>query len=297
MESTNFIMPPFARLNFIDNTTKQKWGKKISNASMMYYDLERETVRHGLRKVTTEHLTEQNFESRMREINRDGLVYLPLVRTGQYNGIAKGHPPVVEGQPWSFYGVVGDSIESVESFAHATDIDDHWTMGRLLGYGDCCIQMLYDYFIDNNYADFTWQQALNVDDSKLVIKEDKLIRFSDELNIISLTHLRSIGCSITPNHPCSFECPHCINVAEQWVSLAKDLKFDDKLQDMLDMLNLPFEWSALKGIAEIHTPVFKLTVNSVSCVEKHTIQKESSYYPEEAPYGLKFPWKKRGAGK
>ena len=118
------------------------------------------------------------------------------------------------------------------------------------------------------------------------------LRQMDELYLISSV-FRYINIRILSHMPRSFDDYESLEVARKWIQVAKDHKLDDELQDVIDIMRLPYEWDCLKGVAVINTPVFKLVVNSMACYPNHVVQQESDYYPDEAPMGIKFPWKVR----
>jgi SAM-dependent methyltransferase len=59
----------------------------------------------------------------------------------------------------------------------------------------------------------------------------------------------------------------------------------------LEMLSWPMEWSSLHGIAEIKTPVFKISTSTDPLASKAVVRREGDRYPEEGATGLAFPFR------
>ena len=59
------------------------------------------------------------------------------------------------------------------------------------------------------------------------------------------------------------------------------------------MLSWPTEWSALHGIAEIVTPVLRVSTNTDLTGDKVVVQRQGTTYPAEGASGLRFPFQRR----
>src|SRR5512138_1439778 len=99
-------MPPSARIVWKTQEGRDVWQPKIRRASHVYNQLERLTVMDGVRSCTTFHASPERIEDELRGLSRDGLCFLPIRKVGSYSGFAHSHPPVIEGQPWGYYGVI-----------------------------------------------------------------------------------------------------------------------------------------------------------------------------------------------
>lgn len=90
--------------------------------------------------------------------------------------------------------------------------------------------------------------------------------------------------------PCSFQCKPSIELAEQLEGIARSLGFQQEADWLTEMLHWPVQWSALHGIAEIKTPIAKLSANTDATGTKHTVNYLGNRYPEEGVPGLTFPY-------
>jgi SAM-dependent methyltransferase len=66
--------------------------------------------------------------------------------------------------------------------------------------------------------------------------------------------------------------------------------FATEMDWILEILHWPVEWSALHGIAEIKTPILKISTKTDATAKKYLIQRRGTRYPVEGAQGLKFPY-------
>jgi hypothetical protein len=57
-----------------------------------------------------------------------------------------------------------------------------------------------------------------------------------------------------------------------------------------DILSWPAEWSALHGIAELKTPILKMTTRAEATAWKDVVRWNGSRYPDEGARGVNFPY-------
>jgi hypothetical protein len=281
-------MPPFLRIQWRSKSVKEKYEPMFRAAQNIYRTLEFHTVLEGFRSVTTEHVPHHQFDVVQQNHIRNGLVFLPLQKVGSYEGFASSHPPVVPGKPWSYYGVVADSIEHAEEFAHASEVGDHVALGRLLGYPECCLQAFKEKWVDQRITDTTWQQALSSPADNIRTQDNNLIRLKD-VPWESNNFLRSYAVGPIFHNKCSIHCEDTLSIAKRWIDLAQTMKLEG-LKEMEMFNRMPMEWDAYKGIAYIKTPLFKISTSTVACTERYQVQLEGTYFPEEGGKGLDYPW-------
>lgn len=293
LDFSEYRMSPFVRLNWANLEAREFWEPRLQSAAEAFNFLEMETVAKGIRSCATTHIFPQDMESRLLELGSRGLMFLPIQKVGQYGGFSHYHPPVIEGRPWSYYGVVSKSPDDARLFVESSDHTsekgvDHTTIGRLLGFPDCCIEFFNEVWC-KGFVDPIWQQAKGVDKKFVSEESEHLIRLNRGVDHNLNDMLRYIGLRIISHLPCSFDCKKSSQIANSWIELGRELEIEG-LDDLLDILKWPIEWDCLKGIAIVSTPVFKLTTNSVTCYPRYVVQKEGLIYPEKAARGLKFPF-------
>jgi hypothetical protein len=286
----DFSMPPFVRLNFVDLKIKEKWEKKIALARKFLWDMEYETVRHGLRSCLSDSIHINHMGIGLGHIAKAGLLFNPIRETTLVSGFASQHLPITDPHNHAVYGVIAKDIKTMMDFTEAEQTEDHQAIGKMLGYPQCCIDTFLHLW-QSGHTDLTWDQAYaNHREDSSNGKEHIRTKVNPIINPIFKSSLR-IG--FFTHVPCSFNCEHTKKLAEDWVQLAKDLGRIEDIENTMEILRMPTKWDALKGIATISTPVFKITTNSLTCVERHVVEIEGDHYPEEAPSGLVFPWKNK----
>jgi hypothetical protein len=87
------------------------------------------------------------------------------------------------------------------------------------------------------------------------------------------------------------DCADSLALANQFIDLGKSLHFSGEIDWLNEMLSWPVEWSALHGIAEIRTPIVKISTSTDATAEKFTIRWIGKGYPPDGARGLAFPFK------
>lgn len=302
MKLLNINTPSYTRVQYANLECQEKWQNKINVGSKLYPSLEFLTVKHDVRKCMIIHdLDPNNLEVTMRNLSKQGLYLTPLAKEGSKSGNGFGHVSSgYNGGDYVYRAVIGKSIQDVEEFAHAHNTGDDIKIGELLGFPKKSSEF-FDTNWKKGYFDPIWQQADNTNGDMLKNKRDfldkdgnvekKLIRFKynkDSHKISSV--FRYVGIRVTSHFSSSFDEQESIEVADNWIQLAKDLRLRG-LNEALEILQLPYEWDCYKGVAIVNTPVMKIVTSSMPCYPNHVIQQESDYYPEESPNGIVFPWK------
>ena len=287
MHLLDFTMPPFAKIQWASKKIKEKYEPMFNLARGVYGILEKESVKHGLRHVTTGNYEPHNLPDIQQNLIKQKLVFVPIQKVGNYNGVNTYHPPVVEGKPWHYYGVIADSVEYANKFVDFDKEGNHTGLGELLGYPTCCIEMLNNVWM-KGYTDPVWQQALVVDEKHIRFKDGNLIRLKN-LPWESNSLLRPFGIGPIFHVKCSHDCKHTQKIAEQWIDLARKINVPG-LKEMEMFLRMPIEWDCNKGIAIVRTPLFRMTYNSNMSSEQYRVRILGSYFPEDAPQGDVFPW-------
>ncbi|HKV37784.1 MAG TPA: hypothetical protein VJX67_01120, partial [Blastocatellia bacterium] len=81
-----------------------------------------------------------------------------------------------------------------------------------------------------------------------------------------------------------------VALADQFLTVGRDLGYRAEIDWTLEVLNWPLEWSALHGIAEVKSPIVKISTRTDATLVKYTVQRRSSNYPTEGARGTTFPY-------
>jgi hypothetical protein len=142
----------------------------------------------------------------------------------------------------------------------------------------------WEKFSESGMVDNIWSLMNQTDNT--------LDKFSSQTNNLLNPLWKRLGISSIPYTPASLNCKHSLETGSIIQSYAKEILTDELYNSWYEILSWPVEWSALHGIAEIKTPIFKMIYNTDATGEKYTLQLESDTYPENGLNGLLFPYRK-----
>lgn len=230
-------MNDFTRIIWSSEKARSIWEPRIHRAATEWLEVEIRSVKEGLR--------------------RNALVFgrvedLPSVQIGNSNRFAVGH----------------DCVE----LARALETHDNSTVGRLLGFPDCC-RAFFDRTWGAGALDTTFQMAVGGTSGPV------------QCNILG----RWLGIRLVTHLPCSFDCEPTRKLGEAFGALLSP----EAAATVQEVLSWPVEWSALHGIAEIKFPVLKISTRTTYTDDKIVVQREGTRYPEEGASGIVFPYQKQ----
>jgi hypothetical protein len=101
---------------------------------------------------------------------------------------------------------------------------------------------------------------------------------------------RWLGIRAVSHLPCRFDCPETVALGRKLLDVGRRAGFGDEMDWLREILRWPVEWSALHGIAEIKTPVLKISTNTDATARKYVVQRPGDSFPSEGVSGLNFPF-------
>jgi hypothetical protein len=199
---------------------------------------------------------------------------------GSYSTVAR---EPLSGGPTSLWTAVG-RVEDVRELQAAWTLQDHDQIGRLLGYPECCRKFFTR--IEPEQEDPTWSMALATPSAK---RQGHVVEL--DATTVANPILRWLGLRLIPHLPCSLSCGESEAIAQRMMACGSEIGFSEEMDWLEEALAWPVEWSALHGIAEVKTPIFKLAFASDATAEKYTVRIRSSSLPVEAATGIRFPFR------
>ena len=216
---------------------RENINKHIASASRLLNECEYLTVVKQQRQATTYHVDLENLSQALERFNSSGLVFTPCKRSGFYQGFAHKHKAVKLGDPYYWFGCVTRTHEEGMIFKEAEKSGDHTTIGKMLGYPECCIEYFKENF-PKNY-DPVWLNDNDVPDGEAVA------------NIL----LRYFGIRIISHLACSPHCEGSIKVGRERLEIIREI--DLQAADwLLEFLAMPMTWNSYHGVVEVDTPNF-----------------------------------------
>jgi len=83
----------------------------------------------------------------------------------------------------------------------------------------------------------------------------------------------------------------CGWIIERFVEVGRAAGYEQEMDWLLEILSWPVEWSALHGIAEVKTPVLKVSTRTDATPGKYVVRRQGDAYPAEGAQGLAFPYR------
>ncbi|MCA9961587.1 MAG: class I SAM-dependent methyltransferase [Anaerolineales bacterium] len=288
IERLDFLLPDFVRRSWVSDDARAVWEPRLQRITHAWFDIEWRAVLAGVRACGVTIISPQAFIEKAGVWAAHGLNALPVELQG-LNGssyASTGIKPEL-GKPFVYRVVVGTPA-SVTAFKAAWDGDDHQRIGELLGYPACCHSFFHDVWVQQGMIDTTWPMAANTAGATAVATEPYTLALSGppEANIL----WRWMGIRAVPHLPCSFTCAATVALGQQMVQVGRDAGYDEEMDWLLEILSWPVEWSALHGIAEIKTPVLKVSTRSDATPHKYVVRRAGSSYPAQGVSGLAFPY-------
>ena len=291
MELLDIKLPTIRRLQFANLESKQVWENKINIAKRATKQIEFQSLKYGLRDCILWEVDPMMLENTLKSLSRQNFVALPIEKNYKNELVNKDIN-------FTYTILISNSISNSESFIHAKEKNDFSTLSKLLNIPEHCLKFEEDNKVYS--IDLMWKQSENSINTELKKTKRKFIENDLEKNLIRLkfgdeqykifSTFEKLGIRLITYKSLNFNDKESIRIANEIIDFAKSIKLNG-IDEILDILKLPFEWDCYKGIATINTPVFKFVSNSLPCYPAYIVQRESDYYPKEAPFGIKFPWK------
>lgn len=294
LESTKFLpfrLGDFYRSTWVSDAARSVWQSRMRRIGDAWNDIERLAVVEGLRDCCLIISSPKEFlEHGKRWVGR-GLIFSPVAIYGvPKDGYSATIVEPKDGQPIQLRFVLGRR-ESVLSFVEAFGKGNDVAIGEHLGYPECCRQFFQHVWVERSLVDTSWAMALN---SESVSQSADCVVIKDvdwRANIL----WRWMGVRPVFHLPCSFNCPSTIRMGAKLIEIGESHGYKQEMQWLKEILRWPVEWSALHGIAEIKTPILKVSTRTDATAFKIRVQVHGSKYPDEGAQGLSFPYNSENA--
>jgi 2-polyprenyl-3-methyl-5-hydroxy-6-metoxy-1,4-benzoquinol methylase len=284
MERLDFRLPEFTRCVWVSDAARSAWESRIASVVRGWRELEWLTVACGVRDAGLLATADSELDLLARRVAKAGLALAPVDRIAAPGAYASARSEPEPGGPSLLRIMVGRAAV-VDAFRAAWRTGDQLAVGRLLGYPSCCTTFFKTAWVEGRYVDTTWPMATNTTDARREGRACEVVG-SSLANVL----LRWLGVRAVPHLPCSFDCDGSRQLGEAFVATARAHGYGPEADDLLHMLEWPVEWSALHGIAEIKTPVVKISATTDATGAKYVVRRVGASYPEAGARGLAFPY-------
>lgn len=288
LDTLGFNLPDFNRQSWVSELACDRWKERILTFARSSAETGWHSVALGIRPCSLCWLSADELLVWYTRSRKCGLRILPLtMRKPKSDGYAFLDGYAHLKNQLLFRIVVGKKSD-VACFKTLWRRGDHAGIGRLLGYPECCCQFFEQVVVRDQLIDNTWPTAWNTASPSVGTRMLE-IDCPEVLN----TLWRTIGVVIIPHLPCSFRCERSLRFGEALITVARDIGYGAEMNWAVEMLRWPAEWSALHGIAEIKTPILKISSNTVATAHKYVVRWLGSSYPKEGASGISFPYQTR----
>jgi len=284
MERLPFVLQDFTRLMWVSDAARDVWAPRVQQVTNAWLDIEWRAVVEGVRACAITFVTPERLVDQAAAWLDHGLLSLPLQMQGvtpSYAATPVAHAP---GQPCVFRTVVGRARD-VEAFRAAWLAADDERIGALLGYPPCCTSFFRRVWVNDSMVDTTWPMAAATAGITNGTRE-VTVTGPAPANIL----WRWMGVRAVPHLPCRTTCEPTRELGDRLLDVGRRSGYVEQMDWLEQMLSWPVEWSALHGIAEVKTPVLKVSTRTDATPVKYVVRREGTSYPAEGARGLGFPY-------
>jgi uncharacterized protein len=269
VERLDFQLHSFTRIAWASDAARDVWAPRLERLRKIGPELEWRSVAAGARPCAVIFAPQRP----------EGDACAPWVESGLTSARLDGGRVLV------------GRADHLAALQGAMTSGDDGEVGRLLGHPDCCRAFFRKVWVDEGLLDPTWAVAAasisarrETDDAG----ETLTVEGSPGANVL----WRWLGVRFVPHTPCGFDCPATTALAEQVAAVARASGLEREAEWMTEILSWPVEWSALHGIAEIRTPVLKISTRTDATARRYRVRwlGREGRYPHEGGRGVRFPY-------
>ncbi len=262
MNVLDFKVPEFCRISWVSQEADKTWSHRSNLISESWLNFEKELICTGKRQAAMQFTKLADLPALQSWAQEHGLALLIV-----------GNSPL--------YGLRFALTRKPYEFFEAWSLGKLADIGYLLGYPECCIKAFVENWTELKRVDTTWPMA-----RETIRHIDPRYDFSKKIHSITVnsspytsTMLHWLGIRFVPHLPCSFECEQTIRQGKENANAWKETGRKEVVAWAKEMLSWPVEYTALHGIAEIKTPIVRITCSTDPTVEKYTIRVQGTQFP------------------
>jgi len=292
MQRIKHVLPDWTRVQWTSIENRIKYEPIITAINNAWKQIERMSVVHDIRPSALDIIPSEDLLRLTEEYKQHGVLVVPLAKEGKSNTYSSTTKPYTSGQ-YNVRVVFTKSEKMAEEWFNIWQAEPSIRdreAGRLLGYPTCCTNHFMKYWVDQGFVDTTWTMAadslqLTDNNHTIHIKADT----PPEANIM----WRWQGVRLASHLPCSFDCKATEELGIKMAELGRQLGYSKEINWIYEFLSWPVEWSALHGIAEIRTPINKISARTDMTPWKYTVQKYAHEYPIDGMSGITYPYNQK----
>jgi hypothetical protein len=280
-----FELPEFTRVSWVGEAARAAWQDRLARIKAAWLQVEWQSVVDGVRPCAVLTRSPEQLVAQAETWAEHGLHAVPVDLVGSPDGkyLSSG-VPYVPGRPFNMRLALGSAGDAL-ALRRALREGNQQLVGQLLGYPACCRAFFDRVWVGQGLIDTTWPMAAS---SGRRSGEGALeVRGPVGANVL----WRWVGVRAVPHLPCRFDCEATVALSEQLLAVGRTHGFGVEMDWLCEVLSWPVEWSALHGIAEIKTPLLKISTRTDATAGKYTVRRLGDSYPSEGAQGVGFPYR------
>jgi len=248
----NPILPDWTRHAYVSAAAREWYAPLFADYISAFHTLERLAVVEGIRQAAWQFISPAELVEQTAWAHEHGLLLIPAENSFTGQSYSSGAPPAGTGT--ASYRCV---LVKPHLYEHILPFRDNQKIGRYLGYPQCC-RNAFDVTWGSGWVDTTLAQWELTDWTKPTLAS---------------TLWRFMGVRFVPHLPCSWSCVESNNLASQFIDLANKYGYGEQVRFAKELFAMPVKWSQVFGVAELVSPIVKVSTRSnwtptMECAEK-----------------------------
>lgn len=285
-ELLDFRLPDFTRFAWVSDAAQATWQPRFQRISDAWAELEWRSVAVGLRPCHLTRVVPEELAAAAARWARHGLSTLPLAAEARTHKSYSNTPTAAQPGDSVVHCVAVGRLDDCLELAAAWRRSDNSQVGRLLGFPACCRRFFEAHWGERQRIDTLWPMA-----EAAVPPATPAARQIELPTTLANTLWRFLGVRAVPHLPCRLDCAPSLEMATGWLELGEQQGFTQEVLWLRQLLATPVEWSALHGIAEIKSPLLKISTTTDATPHKYTVRLTGDHYPEAAAVATAFPYR------
>ena len=251
---------------WVSKAARDYWEPLINQISVSWQEVEFLSVADGLREAAILAIQPNNILDFSRRVI-DSKLYMTMLGKMADTGMYSSRHVAEITNKFQYRIAIHREPEYFEDNQHQAE--------ARLGYPVCCVSNFDYWWNQQHYFDLTWPQY-----------ENSKGEFHPLCNVM----LRCLGVRPVFHLPCGFYCDATREMAQRIQALMLQHGMAKISQTIHKLCDMPMEWSALHGYAEIRTPIFKIVTKTDATPFEYKFQKPGAFIPVHSGSGLAFPF-------
>lgn len=255
-ETSRVRLDSFCKTNWKTAESRDQWADVFRRMTHAKHQAEWRSIMDDEtdRKVALIHVRNDNREEWLKRIGDHNLYYRPIRYTKPYQGFAHEHKPTDKSDLERItYAVISTDREALETVYNAESKEgftDHSTVGKYLGFPDCCREFFNEVWIGQERVDPMYEISCNSENAEPIDGDRENLRIVDP-NPGTNVLWRYFGLGFITHLPCSWDCEKSIDIARTRYRIMCENGYEEEANAMYQWLNAPHVWDGYKSICHI----------------------------------------------